>query len=177
MQQDIIKSLSSNQNHHKKQEEMLKLLYDAMYGVLHSSFVNLESSDFTSTSPFPHDQPHTLDSLSLIYENCALFSDIYLRYPDMTESLYRKFKWADFSDLIKKSIQFCSESKEVFNSKNEHGKLLNLVMQELQLIPKTPNYQNPYRKVLPTPKQKTDKKREKKKLPRGPYISKVKTEL
>ena len=75
----------------EKQEEMLKLLYDAMYGVLQSSFVNLESSGFTSTSPFPHDQPHTLDSLSLIYENCALFSDIYLRFVMLLSRLSQSY--------------------------------------------------------------------------------------
>ena len=37
----------------------------------------------------------------------------------MTESLYRKFKWADFSDLIKKSIQFCSESKVIVKYGNK----------------------------------------------------------
>ncbi|KAL5262472.1 hypothetical protein ACHWQZ_G008013 [Mnemiopsis leidyi] len=156
---------------------MLKLLYDAMYGVLRSSFLNLETAGFTMSSPFPKDEPQTLDSLSLIYENCALFSDLYLRYPDVTESLYKKFKWADFIDVIKKSIQFCSERKEVFDSGNEHGKLLHLAMQELKLVPKSPEYKNPYRKVISTPNQKNVKKREKKKLPRGPYLSKLKTEL
>jgi hypothetical protein len=39
------------------------------------------------------------------------------------------------------------------------------------------NFRNPYRKVLPTPAQKNIKKREKKKLPRGPYLSKMKNEL
>ena len=63
-----------------KQGEMLKLLYEAMYGVLKPAFANLESGGFTPSSPFPHDQPNHLDSLSLIYENCALFSELCLRY-------------------------------------------------------------------------------------------------
>jgi hypothetical protein len=58
---------------------MLKMLYEAMHGVFISADLSLQSHSFTTSSPFPTHNQDLLESLSLIYENCALFADLYLR--------------------------------------------------------------------------------------------------
>ena len=63
-----------------KKEDMLKLIYEAMYGIVASSLSNLQAVDFTSRSPFPQQDHQVMESLSLVYENCALFADLYLRW-------------------------------------------------------------------------------------------------
>lgn len=45
----------------------------------------------------------------------SLTRNIIFRFPDITESLYKTISLMDFTEVIKKSIKFCSE-REVRNT-------------------------------------------------------------
>ena len=56
-------------------------LYETMSKVLDKSQKVLKDNNFNEHSPFPEENNYTLDeALSLVYENCLLYSDIHLRY-------------------------------------------------------------------------------------------------
>jgi len=168
LQQSIVQKLASSTP--IKQEELLSMVYRTMYKVLERSLEDLKEMGFDEKTPFPEDDNVKRDeTLSLVYENCALFSDVYLRYPDITEALFRKIT---FREVVSQAVLFCHNRQDVFVDDSDNGKLLSLTMQELKLKPKLAGFVNPYRKTLQQPKAKERLQKERKKLPRGPSLSK-----
>ena len=129
----------------------------------------------------------TLEALSSIIENCALLGDIILRLPEISNK------------LMKDNNQWLVATQWCISFTNTTGliddvtmKMFNLVAQELELLPRDPEYYNPYRKAadpfsdVPSiaPKatstvnklrnagQVEKKEKPKKKIQKGPRMSK-----
>jgi len=158
-----------------KQYKMVEIVLGKLFKVLQDGRVKITESGYIPGEAFPTDQAH-LEALANILENTALFGDILLRLPDITYKVYSKSK--EWELLARWSVSFCNET-QVYDETD--SKLLNLMAQELRLVPRDPNYINPYRKTTSKEEMKTEtskqedvskkskKKKEKKK--RGPRLS------
>ncbi|KAJ7389739.1 hypothetical protein OS493_029639 [Desmophyllum pertusum] len=143
--------------------------------VLQGARIKVTESGYVPGQTFPAEQSQR-EALANVLENTALFGDILLRLPDITYKVYSKSKEWDL--LARWSVSFCSET-QVYDETDT--KLLHLMAQELRLVPRDPNYINPYRNVpqkedLKNAKSKeeaTSKKNQKKKdkKKRGPRLS------
>lgn len=136
--------------------------------VLSSGRVDLENLGFVAgEAEFSGDA--SMEKVALVLENTCLASDLLMRLPDETAERLKAnnawdsvFKWAINFSIV---TGFLDDSSRM---------LLNLASQELGLIEKQPNYVNPYRKEKKPVKKFEDlpakKKKEKKKLQRGPRM-------
>ena len=137
--------------------------------VLSSGRIDLENLGFSAGST-PFSPGPTIEKVSLVLENTCLASDLLMRLPDETsEKLKSNSAW---DSIFKWAIGFSLETGYLDESSQQ---LLNLASQELGLIEKQPNYINPYRKEKKPVKRFEDpppaKKKERKKLQRGPKMS------
>lgn len=120
---------------------MVMLMAEKVFTVIQESRAILESSLYIpGVSEFPLDNV-VRDSLSNILENTALFSDIILRFPDISVAVLKTNNNWDI--ILQRSIAFCQQVKYLLDESTI--KLLNLVSQELNHIERDPNYVNPYR--------------------------------
>ncbi|XP_031549899.1 coiled-coil domain-containing protein 134-like [Actinia tenebrosa] len=172
------KSMQLEVKGYAKQYEMTDKVLEKMFMVLKDSKTALIESGYTPGDPFPTDKK-IQEALAHVLENTAFFGDILLRLPDITHQIYSKSKENQL--IMKWCISICNAS-EVYD-KTGH-QLLDLIAQELELIPKDENYINPYKESTMlekefakqkaegkghTPQQK--KKEKKKKKKRGPKLS------
>lgn len=128
---------------YEKQYEMIKIMSNKIFSVIQESRTVLEASYYIpGVSKFPLDDDMKI-ALSSILENVALFSELVLRFPDMSSSLLRVNNTWDM--LLQWGIAFSYQVKYLLD--NSTITLLKLTSQELNHIPRDPNYLNPYRKV------------------------------
>ncbi|KAK3728852.1 hypothetical protein QZH41_020229 [Actinostola sp. cb2023] len=173
-----VKSIQHQIQNYEKQYEMVERVTDKIFSVMDESRTILTEAGYSPGDQFPFDKK-LQEALAHVLENTALFGDILLRLPDITNQIYRKSKVNQL--LIKWCISICNAS-EVYD-KTGH-KLLSLVAQELKLVPKDSNYVNPYKleakmdkdfenaKAEAIKKQSAkEKKKEKKKKKKGPRLS------
>lgn len=171
-QLDAIKSFRQITNF-EKQVQMIDLMAEKVFTVIQESRATIEASPYIpGVSDFPLDEK-IRDSLSSILENTALFSEIILRYPDISVSVLRTNN--NWDVLLQWSIAFCNQVRYLLDKPTK--KLLHLVSQELNYIDKDPEYRNPYRneftKNQPKDGREEEKKKRKKKkeIKRGPRMS------
>lgn len=155
---------------YEKQYEMIKIMSNKIFSVIQDSKTILEASSYISgVSKFPLEDDVKI-ALSSILENVALFSELVLRFPDMSSSLLRVNNTWDM--LLQWGIAFSYQVKFLLD--NSTITLLRLTSQELNHVPRDPNYVNPYRKVKKntfniTEPPKSNKK--KKVIKKGPRMS------
>lgn len=126
----------------EKQYEMMKIMSSKIFSVIKDSRATIEASSYIpGVSEFPSDTEIKI-ALSSILENVALFSELVLRFPDITTSLLKLNNTWDV--LLQWGIAFSSQVKYLLD--NSTITLLRLTSQELYHIPRDPNYINPYRK-------------------------------
>jgi len=168
-----IEQLTAVKNILKLDEAKRKVLLDQitskLFQVLSSGRVDLENLGFVAGLT-PFSPGSTMEKVSLVLENTCLASDLLMRLPDETsERLKANNAW---DSIFKWAIGFALETGYLDESSQI---LLNLASQELGLIEKQPNYVNPYKKDKKPAKRFEDppvkKKKEKKKLQRGPRMS------
>ncbi|XP_071489007.1 coiled-coil domain-containing protein 134-like [Diadema antillarum] len=152
---------------HEKQFKMVAMLLEKMEEMLLQSRIFLNKEQFQTSSTFPTEQ--TLkDTISLILENVAFVADIALRLPDVTHALLKKNK--EWTDILQWAFLFAQDTGYYDDS---HQALLNLASQELNFIPRDPNFVNPYSQLsdqmfeMPSKPKKKEKKQKK----RGPRVS------
>jgi len=161
---------------YSKQYHMVEIVLEKLFKVLQDARIKIMESGYIPGQAFPTEQAQ-LEALGNVLENTALFGDILLRLPDITYKVYSKSN--EWKLLARWSVSFCNETK-VYDGTD--SKLLNLMAQELRLVPRDPNYINPYRNIAQkedlksekskqedTSLKKNKKKKEKKK--RGPRLS------
>nr|CAH7729245.1 unnamed protein product [Callosobruchus chinensis] len=120
----------------------MQLMSEKIFQVIQKSRASIESSPFIpGISEFPLDRD-IQDLLSNILENTALFSEIVLRFPDIAASLLKSNN--EWNITLQWSIAFCNQMKYLLDSSTI--KLLSLASQELNYIPRDPDFVNPYRK-------------------------------
>eukprot|EP00112_Aurelia_sp_Birch-Aquarium-sp1_P017096 Seg394.1 transcript_id=Seg394.1/GoldUCD/mRNA.D3Y31 product="Coiled-coil domain-containing protein 134" protein_id=Seg394.1/GoldUCD/D3Y31 len=133
-----VKQLLTMQDY-SKQYKMVELLTKKIFQVLSTSKVEIIESHYIPGHEFP-EQDKELNALAHVVENTAFFGDILLRFPGMTHKIIKSNK--EWQIIINWSVGFCNETG-LFDGANE--KLLSLVAQELNLIPRDPSYVNPYK--------------------------------
>lgn len=179
LQLEAVKSLQAFDDNTRKYK-LVNVMLQKLFAVINDAKQNLTQWGFVpGVDPFPENET-IREAFSKIVENTAMFGDLVLRLPDVVHDLYDKNK--EWNALMGWSVWFSGESK-VFDGGSE--KLLNLMSQEMNLIPKEEDYINPfsaeskqmkdramkemvdYAKSKVKPKS-TKKKKEKK---RGPRLS------
>ncbi|KAH6935614.1 hypothetical protein HPB50_007065 [Hyalomma asiaticum] len=110
-------------------------------------------------------------ALSQVLENTAFFGEIVLRLPNIAHTVLNMNKAG--AVVLNWAIGF-SNSTELYDETTT--KLVNLVAQELGLVERDPSYHNPYavkqaRAAPPVPSAEPVPKPKKKKIQRGPRLS------
>ncbi|RWS22030.1 coiled-coil domain-containing protein 134-like protein [Leptotrombidium deliense] len=139
-----------------------------------SAYVPGDSGDGTPILPR---KQTVLESLSSVLENCALLSDVILRLPMISKRLlFENNKWFVGTHWC---ISFTNSTGLIDDTTH---RLLNLVAQELDIIPKDKNYYNPFDEQRNADskakfadfkdEKKTADKQKKRKISKGPKLSK-----
>ncbi|XP_042901837.1 coiled-coil domain-containing protein 134 isoform X2 [Parasteatoda tepidariorum] len=124
-------------------EKQYKITYKALekiYEVIASSKVIVENSNYIPGFALPVNIS-VYEALGKIIDNTAMFGEFRLKLPDITERIMDNHQ--DWHILMKWAIGF-SNSTGVFDNKTV--KMINLLCQEMNLIPREDNFINPYRK-------------------------------
>lgn len=149
---------------------MITLMAEKVFTIIQDSRAIIESSPFIpGVSEFPLED-NIRDALSNIIENTALFAEIILRFPDISISVLKTNNNWDI--LLQWGVAYCYQVKYLLD--NSSIRVLSLASQELNHVPRDPDYVNPYRKA----QQEEDKweeeqkkvKKKKKKLKKGPRL-------
>ncbi|KAK7789979.1 hypothetical protein R5R35_009629 [Gryllus longicercus] len=168
-QLDAVKGLVALSSY-EKQYKMVNVILDKVFSVIQNSRVLLESSGYAAgISSFPRDET-VLDALANILENTALFADIMLHLPDISQKvLAANYEW---QVLFQWSISFANQTQLL---DKQTVKLLHLANMELNATERDPDYENPYRKKEEKyqfqHEQKISSKKRKKVKKRGPRLS------
>jgi hypothetical protein len=154
-----------------KQKVFLDQVTAKMGEVMARSKVRIESSGYIPGDGFPTDEP-LRDALSLLLENSCLFCDIALRFPDDIHQRLDAHRELDLT--LRWSVGYVKDLQVLDESTR---KLLHLCAQEINLLDRDPEYQNPYR-IKRTPQKRFEEpppvsKKPRKKLARGPKMSKT----
>lgn len=177
MQLDAVKSIQTFGDHAQR-HQLVKIMIQQLFRVLSEGKVNLTQWGFMPGDPFPMNTT-VRDAMSKVLENVAMFGDLMLRLPDITHEIFDKNK--EWQLILGWGVWFCNESK-IFQGTS--AKLLTLMAQEVNLIPKDEHYVNPFKQENimkeqmkfkdSKAKSKAKKKKERKK---GPRLSGGHTEL
>ena len=118
------------------------------------------------------------EALALVVENTCLASDLLLRFPHFMHNKLREMPELD--STYKWALGFTQEMAESLLDSSA-AKLMNLALQEMGLIERSEDYVNPYKKEpagksgeakkLKFADPPQAKKKEKKKLPKGPRLA------
>lgn len=166
-----IKSFQKIQNY-EKQYQMINLIAEKVFTIIQDSRAVIEASPFIpGVSEFPLDDT-VRDALSNIIENTALFAEVILRFPDISVTVLKTNN--NWDVLLQWGIAYCYQVKYLLDSSTV--KVLSLAGQELNHIPRDPDFVNPYRKVREAHLRQEEeaeelrKKKKKKKLKKGPKL-------
>ncbi|XP_050415517.1 coiled-coil domain-containing protein 134 [Patella vulgata] len=173
-QLNAVKTITSFGSYEQKYK-LVEIMLKQLFAVLNEAKTNVTEWKFLPGDPFPENETMQ-HSVSKIFENTALFGDLVLRMPDIVHELYdRQREW---QMALTWGTGFCNESR-IFEGAN--SKLLNLMAQEVNILPKDNNFINPYSAETQREKEmmmelneaeiKKLKKKEKKKIKRGPRLS------
>ncbi|KAB0799860.1 hypothetical protein PPYR_07740 [Photinus pyralis] len=171
-QLEAVKSFKKIGNY-EKQYSMIFLMAEKVFATVQESRAQIESSGFIpGISHFPT-EAKTRDALSNILENTALFSDVILRFPEISTTVLKLNNNWDL--LLRWCIIFCNEVRYLLDTSTV--KLINLVSQELNHTQRDPDYINPYRKTVSKDivreDVKVDKKKKRKEIKKGPRLTEL----
>ncbi|KAH3855268.1 coiled-coil domain-containing protein 134-like isoform X1 [Dreissena polymorpha] len=141
IQVDAVKSILQSKIKVEAKYKVVEAMLTKVIQIIGEAKNNLTGWGFVPGDDWPTDE-NVKESVSKVLENTALFADILLHLPDMTHQLYDTNKQWEF--LIGWATWFAMESRAFTGP---HEKLLNLMAQEIGLIPKEDNYFNPYKAV------------------------------
>ena len=149
IQLEAIKGLL-NLSKYEAKYEMVSRMLDKIYELHLQSWPLIENSgyipggeDVASSPPLPN-SPSLLSALSTLMENCALVGDVVLRLPDIATRLLRKKpEWMAF---VKRDCLTFVPNTRLLDPVTEE--MLTLAAQELQVVPRSPDFINPYREPV-----------------------------
>ncbi|XP_076295427.1 coiled-coil domain-containing protein 134 [Lasioglossum baleicum] len=149
---------------------MIMVLGEKMIDVIESSKSLIEDGDF---NPDDRSLPRNVtvqSALSTVLENTALFGDIILHFPEVTQRILKaQPKW---NTILIWSLKFTNRSRHLVDEKTID--LINLVTQELNITEREPGYFNPYRRLVePRKENKGTTKTKKEKRKRGPQMANI----
>ncbi|KAL3879305.1 hypothetical protein ACJMK2_031606 [Sinanodonta woodiana] len=183
MQLEGLKRIQNFGDYAKKYKLVDKML-KALFEVLSQAKVNVTEMGFLPGDPFPENVT-AREAVSKVLENTAMFGDMVLRLPDVVHAIYKKNN--EWRQTINWAVWFCNESR-LFDK--AHKTLINLMSQEIGLIPKEEGYFNPYTAEsakagilknnydpMMDPMMQMKAIKDKKKMKKGPRMTGVHTEL
>ena len=162
---------------HEKRTKMITAMTKKMFEILSTSRITLEASGVAqAVEDIPKDTK-VKDALALVLENTCLASEILLNFPNYMHKFLKEYR--DFDAVFRWGLSF-SHGIVSGSLIDEHtSKLYKLALMELGVLPKEDGYHNPYLQEEEKPIKKLDfvdapkpKKKVKKKLARGPRITK-----
>lgn len=173
-QLNAVKSMTKFGNS-EAQYKLIEIMLNQLFKNLFDASQNLTSWGFIPGDDFPTNET-IRESMSKILENTALFGDLILRMPNVVHDFYDKNR--DWHMMLRWAYDFSLQST-VFEG--PHEKLLSLMAQEADIIPKSPNYVNHFVEVQKDDKDKIavsminkkPKEKKAKKIPRGPRMSRT----
>lgn len=139
----------------EKQHKMISIMMKTIIGTIMKGKEVLTRAGYNAGDSFP-EKNDVKDSLSMVLENTALFTDVVVRFPFVAERELKKNK-ENWMEIIIWAKNICEKS-EVYVEK--HKKILQSLGQELKIDEPDPNYENPF-KVKPKVNQKTSQERQK----------------
>lgn len=162
----------------EKQKKLVETIIEQAALVMAKSRSRLEASGFAwgtgtadggEASLLPQDD-HDKNAFSLVLENTCFISDVLLRFPDLSHRLLSSNK--EWNLVYRWGLSVLAESGLTDESTD---KLIDLAAQEIGAKERSPDFVNPYRVIKPKQKRFEDpppeKKKERKKLRRGPRLS------
>ena len=161
----------------ERREKLLDSMLDKFFSVLSKSKVELEASGLGlgGITVFPTNDD-AKNALALVMENGCFLSDILLRFPDFLSAKLAANR--DWETVYKWSVDFIHQSGLTDENTEQ---LMKLAMQESGMVEKDPDYNNPYRQAKRKVKRFEDPppptKKPKKKIQKGPKMSRPKNEL
>jgi len=139
---------------YSKRYSMVKIVLEQIFKVLLNAKIKVIEFGYIPGEEFPESQAE-LDELGHVFENVALFGDLLLRCPDITHKLYDPIQ--QWQVAMNWGIVFSNETA-IFDGAN--ATLLDLVAQELDIIPRDENYINPYKEATIKAEQKRLREKE-----------------
>ncbi|CAJ0598248.1 unnamed protein product [Cylicocyclus nassatus] len=100
----------------------------------------LERIGHRATDPFPHDSETLRSALSKVLENIAFFADLSVRFPFLEKTIEKDRK---LKTVVVWAYNYAEESGLCDSATN---KMLKLMAQQHQIIPRPENFVNPYDK-------------------------------
>lgn len=168
---DAVQTLMTLKRYEQK-HEMIRRIFEKIFDVVIESRAKVENSDYILGDALP--QSAIVEDILQILDNCAFFGNLVLKFPDITKRLLKdNNQWVE---MYKWGFTF-SISSNLLDQISL--KMFNLTAQQLELIPKSEDFVNPYeeshqkklRKSFTKPMNNNNKTR-KKKIERGPRLSK-----
>ncbi|KAK7096710.1 coiled-coil domain-containing protein 134-like [Littorina saxatilis] len=175
MQLNAVKSMQKFGSQEAK-FKLVGVMLHQLFKNLQDSSQNLTAWGYTPGDEFPENKT-VRETVSKVLENTALFGDMLLRMPQAVHEFYDKNR--DWHLLMRWAFTFSNESG-VFEG--PHETMLNLMGQEAGLIPKSPNYVNPFlaaqeeegrEKIPVSVVSKKAKEKKQKKIAKGPRMSRT----
>lgn len=177
---EAVQTLLKFQKYEQK-HEMLRRIFEKIFDVIQSSRVKIENSDYVLGEDLPKNE--VIEHVLYILDNCGFFGNLVLKLPDISDRLLKaNNQWVD-------SYKWCFTFSISSNLVDEISlKMFNLAAQQLNLIPKSEDFTNPYEEKSKKNKKKSEfstddyssnkdnmpkKKNSQVKKPRGPRMSKV----
>lgn len=160
----ILKTMS-----YEKQYKLSHQVFQKLFDVLKTTRAILENSNFIPALNFPTNVT-VIEALGQVLDNTALYCEFQLKLPDITDRIMNIQN--DWLVLAKWAIGF-SNSTGLYDNKTSH--LMNLVCQEMNLIERSENFINPYRKSnteIPPRYEKVSPTKKKKIFHKGPRMTK-----
>lgn len=163
-------------NDYEKQYRIINMIFEKLFKTVQDAKNEITTSGYIPGEEFPAEQKQK-EAIGHIVENTALLGDVVLRLPDIAHKIFSKNK--EWELLTLWSLSF-TNSTTIYDEVD--SKLLNLMAQELKLIPRDPNYFNPFTdeakrkrtkagKEVPNSSKHENKSHKKKKNARGPRLS------
>ncbi|XP_015523660.1 coiled-coil domain-containing protein 134 [Neodiprion lecontei] len=136
---EAVRGLRKMENY-ERQYKMIMVLAEKVFSVIQTSRDILESAEFEpGNTPFPEDA-NLRDALSNILENTALFGDIILHLPEISQRvLNTQPQW---DTMMQWSWNFANQTRHLLDKST--NTMIHLVGQELNITTREPGYFNPY---------------------------------
>ncbi|XP_001608011.2 coiled-coil domain-containing protein 134 [Nasonia vitripennis] len=129
---------------YERQYKMINVLADKMFDLIESKkplLENFTEADLRSVSFAVDAKNDVQDAISSVLENVALFGDVVLNLPDITQRILKtQPRW---NATMRWSFDFLNRTKDLLDKSTLE--MIELALQELNITDRSPNYFNPNR--------------------------------
>ncbi|OXU24112.1 hypothetical protein TSAR_010126 [Trichomalopsis sarcophagae] len=158
---------------YERQYKMIDVLAEKMFDFIESKkplLENLTEADLRSVSFAVDANNDVQDAITSVLENVALFGDVVLNLPDITQRILKiQPRW---NATMRWSFDFLNRTKDLLDKSTLE--MIELALQELNITDRSPNYFNPNRignKPSRSKEPKLATKKEKRK--KGPTMTRI----